>query len=111
MNTCVLPFRRRNAFEWTIRSRSRWKGVRTAHSGSGRLAAARLVRADGERRERALLVLADAFAAKASATLPAISGIDVQRTQGIGGAEHAPDAVPGPAPTAAQAAAEVIGKS
>ena len=36
MNTCVLPFRRRNGFEWTIRSRSRWNGVRTGESSSGR---------------------------------------------------------------------------
>src|SRR4051812_3426529 len=35
MNTCVLPFRRRNGFEWTIRSRSRWNGVRTGDSSSG----------------------------------------------------------------------------
>src|ERR671910_360762 len=35
MNTCVLCFRRRNAFECTIRSRSRWNGVRTALSSSG----------------------------------------------------------------------------
>ena len=37
MKTWVLPFRRRNGFEWTMRSRSRWKGVRSEHSsGSGR---------------------------------------------------------------------------
>src|SRR6266542_4252011 len=35
MKTCVFPLRRRNGFEWTIRSRSRWKGVRTADSTSG----------------------------------------------------------------------------
>src|SRR5687767_13718068 len=35
MNTCVLCFSRRNAFEWTIRSRSLWKGVRWSESGSG----------------------------------------------------------------------------
>src|SRR4051812_21299325 len=35
MKTCVLCLRRRNAFEWTIRSRSRWKGVRSGESGSG----------------------------------------------------------------------------
>src|SRR5215218_2736088 len=35
MNTCVLCFRRRNALEWTILSRSRWKGVRWSESGSG----------------------------------------------------------------------------
>ena len=36
MKTCVLPFRRRNGFECRIRSRSRWNGVRTPHSSSGR---------------------------------------------------------------------------
>src|SRR5690348_16193212 len=36
MNTCVLCMRRRNAFEWTIRSRSRWKSVRIGSRGSGR---------------------------------------------------------------------------
>jgi hypothetical protein len=36
MKTCVFPFSRRNGFEWTIRSRSLWKGVRTPHSSSGR---------------------------------------------------------------------------
>src|SRR4051812_20646572 len=34
MNTCVLCLSRRNAFEWTIRSRSRWNGVRSGESGS-----------------------------------------------------------------------------
>src|SRR5215210_2565943 len=34
MNTCVLCFRRRNGFECTIRSRSRWNGVRWSESGS-----------------------------------------------------------------------------
>ena len=38
MKTCVLPFSRRNGFEWTIRSRSRWNGVRTRHSSSARAA-------------------------------------------------------------------------
>ena len=37
MKTCVLPFSRRNDFECTMRSRSRWNGVRSEHSsGSGR---------------------------------------------------------------------------
>jgi hypothetical protein len=36
MKTCVFPFSRRNGFEWTIRSRSRWNGVRTLHGSSGR---------------------------------------------------------------------------
>src|SRR3954449_7762388 len=36
MNTCVLCLRRRNDFEWTTRSRSRWNGVRSGESGSGR---------------------------------------------------------------------------
>ena len=35
MKTCVFPFSRRNGFEWTMRSRSRWNGVRTVHSSSG----------------------------------------------------------------------------
>src|ERR687893_1218071 len=35
MNTWVLCFSRRNALECTIRSRSRWKGVRWSESGSG----------------------------------------------------------------------------
>src|ERR687896_751838 len=35
MNTCVLCLRRLNAFEWTMRSRSRWNGVRWSESGSG----------------------------------------------------------------------------
>ena len=35
MKTCVLCFRRRNGFECTIRSRSRWNGVRWSESGSG----------------------------------------------------------------------------
>ena len=35
MKTCVFPFSRRNAFEWTMRSRSRWNGVRTLDSSSG----------------------------------------------------------------------------
>src|SRR5205823_3935485 len=35
MKTCALSFRRRNAFEWTIRSRSRWNGVRSGESSSG----------------------------------------------------------------------------
>ena len=36
MKTWVFPFSRRNGFEWTIRSRSRWNGVRTPHGSSGR---------------------------------------------------------------------------
>src|SRR5919109_5221509 len=35
MNTWVLCFSRRNDFECTIRSRSRWNGVRWSESGSG----------------------------------------------------------------------------
>src|SRR5919199_4549440 len=34
MNTCVLCLSRRNAFECTIRSRSRWNGVRSGESSS-----------------------------------------------------------------------------
>ena len=33
-NTWVLCLRRRNALQWTIRSRSRWNGVRSPQSGS-----------------------------------------------------------------------------
>jgi len=35
-NTCVLCFSRRKALLWTIRSRSRWKGVRRRQSASSR---------------------------------------------------------------------------
>ena len=35
-NTCVLCLSRRNVLECTIRSRSRWNGVRSEQSGSGR---------------------------------------------------------------------------
>src|SRR5918992_1988545 len=35
MNTCVLCLSRRNALECTIRSRSRWNGVRWSESSSG----------------------------------------------------------------------------
>ena len=56
--TCVLCRSRRNAFEWTMRSRSRWNGVRSRHSSSACVAPAVLVRPDGERRQPALLVLA-----------------------------------------------------
>src|SRR4051812_30890717 len=35
MNTWVLCLSRRNALEWTIRSRSRWNGVRWSESSSG----------------------------------------------------------------------------
>src|SRR3990172_8439576 len=35
MNTCVLCFSRRNAFEWRMRSRSRWNSVRTVEGFSG----------------------------------------------------------------------------
>ena len=35
MNTCVLCLRRRNARQWTTRSRSRWNGVRSEQSCSG----------------------------------------------------------------------------
>src|SRR5262245_19629790 len=36
MKTCVLPLRRRNGFEWRMRSRSCWNGVRSRHSSSSR---------------------------------------------------------------------------
>src|SRR6476619_6408401 len=36
MKTCVFPLSRRNGFEWTSRSRSRWNGVRTEHGSSSR---------------------------------------------------------------------------
>ena len=36
MKTWVFPFSRRNGFEWRMRSRSRWNGVRSRHSSSSR---------------------------------------------------------------------------
>src|SRR5919197_5088421 len=44
MNTWVLCLSRLKAFEWTIRSRSRWNGVRMTLSGSG---SRRIARYDG----------------------------------------------------------------
>ena len=54
MKTCVLPFSRRNGFEWTMRSRSRWNSRTHAALLLGQLAPARLERANGERRQRRL---------------------------------------------------------
>src|SRR5215212_5601302 len=47
MNTCVLCFSRRNALEWTIRSRSRWNGVRSGESSSATARRAGYERAAG----------------------------------------------------------------
>src|SRR5947209_7791289 len=36
MKTCVLPFKRRNGFDWRMRLGAGWNGVRTRHSSSSR---------------------------------------------------------------------------
>ena len=54
MNTCVLCLRRRNAFEWTIRSRSRTNGVRWSESGLGLVPVSR-VRGRGKLGQRLAL--------------------------------------------------------
>src|SRR5262249_53312168 len=72
MKTWVLPFRRRNGFEWTMRSRSRWNGVRTEHSSSRSMRP----RVSYERTasgERACTSSPRMRAANPSATLPASS--------------------------------------
>src|SRR5437764_1990220 len=83
MKTWVLPFSRRNGFEWTIRSRSRWNGVRTPHSSSGRsrprVSYERTASGDSHRSSRSRSSIS-----KASTTLPAISGIEVQTTRRAG---------------------------
>ena len=61
MKTCVFPFSRRNGFEWRMRSRSRWNGVRTPHGSSARSRPRVSYERTREVRERALLVLADAL--------------------------------------------------
>src|SRR5215218_2913415 len=77
MKTCVLPFRRRNAFEWRMRSRSRWNGVRRRQSSSARLRPAvsyeRTARAESHASSCSRM-----RASKASATRPASSGIVVR---------------------------------
>src|SRR6188508_2558479 len=76
MKTCVLCFSRRNDFEWTMRSRSRWKGVRRPHSSSS---AAR-PRVSYERTasgESQVSSCSRIRASNASAILPATSGIEV----------------------------------
>src|SRR6266496_4754997 len=95
MKTWVLPFNRRNGFEWTIRSRSRWKGVRTPHSSSarGRPRVSYERTASGESQRSSC---SRTRASKASATLPAISGIrpsldddrDSASVHAPGGARH-----------------------
>ena len=78
MKTCVFPFRRRNGFEWTIRSRSRWNGVRTPHSSSS--ARVRASRTSARRAARASVSSCSRTrASKASATFPASSGIVLLR--------------------------------
>src|SRR2546430_5899317 len=73
MKTWVLCLRRRNDFEWTIRSRSRWNGVRRRQSSSDccrpRVSYERT--ASGESQASSCSRIR---AAKASATLPASSG-------------------------------------
>src|SRR6187551_78708 len=75
MKTCVLCFRRRNDFEWTMRSRSRWKGVRRPHSSSW-IARPRVSyerTATGESEDSSCSRIR---ASNASATLPASSGME-----------------------------------
>src|SRR5918998_2203132 len=84
MKTCVLPFSRRNGFECTIRSRSRWNGVRTRHSASGaerpRVSYERTASGESDRSS-----CSRTRSAKASATLPASSGTltSVLRSAGV----------------------------
>src|SRR3982074_3091715 len=97
MTTCVLRRSRRKALEWTIRSRSRWKGVRRRHGSSG------LTRprdsyegtASGDSHRSSCSLTA---ASKASATLPATSGITVQRSRYGGEADDDRDGAPVGAP-------------
>src|SRR3954451_10670174 len=86
--TCVLWRSRRNAFEWTIRSRSRWNGVRKRHSSSG----ASRPRVSYERTasgESHCSSCSRTASAKPSATCPAISDIVDQRIPLAGGREAA----------------------
>src|SRR6266446_2870329 len=77
MKTCVLPFSRRNGFEWRIRSRSRWNGVRRRQSSSERslprVSYERTARGDNQRSS-----CSRTWSSNASATLPANSVIDVR---------------------------------
>src|SRR5712692_10345087 len=83
MKTCVFPFRRRKGLEWTIRSRSRWNGVRTPHSSSARsrprVSYERTASGESERSS-----CSRTRASKASAIRPAISGMEPQTTAGCG---------------------------
>src|SRR3989442_15967195 len=74
MKTCVLPFSRRNGLEWTMRSRSRWNGVRSGHGSSSRTRP----RVSYERtasEESARSSCSRTRVSKASATRPASSGM------------------------------------
>ncbi len=73
MKTCVLPLSRRNDFEWVIRSRSRWNGVRTPHSSSwaSRPRVSYEATASGERASRSC---SRTVSANRSATEPRRSG-------------------------------------
>src|SRR4051794_23762939 len=84
MKTCVLWRSRRNAFEWTIRSRSRWNGVRTLHSGSSGCARPRVSYERTASGESQCSSCSRMRASNASATLPAISGITSQRSRCAG---------------------------
>ena len=86
--TCVLWRRRRNALEWTIRSRSRWNGVRRRHSSSG----ASRPRVSYERTasgESHCSSCSRTASAKPSATCPAISDILSETSPVAGGPEAA----------------------
>src|SRR5215218_899796 len=74
MKTCVLCFSRRKAFEWTIRSLSRWNGVLRRHSPSSSYARPRVSyerTASGDSQ----LSCSRTRASNSSATRPARSGI------------------------------------
>src|SRR5919201_3904863 len=77
MKTCVLPFSRRKGFEWRMRSRSRWNGVRRRQSSSSR----RRPRVSYERTasgESQRSSCSRTWLAKASATVPATFGIELR---------------------------------
>src|SRR3954452_11225607 len=68
MNTCVLCLSRRKALQWTIRSRSRWNGVRTGESSSSTSRRAGYERwASGERNSSSI---AEIRSRKAMALVP-----------------------------------------
>src|SRR5215216_3141131 len=75
MKTCVLCFSRRKAFEWTIRSRSRWKGVRSRHSSSSSYARPRVSYERTASGDSQVSSCSRTRASNSSATRPARSGI------------------------------------